>query len=135
MNYLETNAKISGDVVTYAEKYKIRSLFSRMLQNLVVHKPEDPLSFLHNFLTKYTGNESCHLFHAQIVKHLFAFSAPCSCVWRSRLWQSFSVRNALCILRPHSHLCAISNPQTRQRGYRTWQNGFLHIFSFPSHQL
>jgi adenylate kinase len=57
MSYVDSPQKVSDQVASYAETYKLRSLFQRMLQLLIEHKPANPLDFLTNFLNSYTTHQ------------------------------------------------------------------------------
>lgn len=57
MSAMDGPQKISEQVADYAETYKLRSLFQRMLQLLIEHKPQQPLDFLSAWLKSFTAHQ------------------------------------------------------------------------------
>jgi len=61
MDALKRPLRIPMEFSRYAEEKGIFELYEIMLKELLVHKPEDPLKFLHEFLGRknYDGKLSC----------------------------------------------------------------------------
>ena len=59
MDALKRPLRIPPDFIRYAEAEGIFELYERMLQELIIAKPEDPLQFLANYLARKDDNGMC----------------------------------------------------------------------------
>lgn len=71
----------------YLEKHNIYGMFEELMQQLIIHKPEDPLEFLITQLNKPSGKV------AAIQRSAFAyfFSSKGYCGWSSCFWKRNTV--------------------------------------------
>jgi len=59
MDAIKRPLRIPPDFAKYAEAEGIFQLYERMLQELITAKPEDPLQFLSEYLTRKDDNGIC----------------------------------------------------------------------------
>ena len=52
MDALKRPLRIPVEFSRYAEEKEIFELYERMLKELLIHRPADPLTFLHEFLSR-----------------------------------------------------------------------------------
>lgn len=55
----QRRVKVSPDFASYAEKHEIFQTFEEILKQVVMERPEDPLPFIRDLLTKHQGNFDC----------------------------------------------------------------------------
>ncbi len=94
----------------YAEKHQIFELYQRLLSELIINKPEDPLIFLIDFLKKDKNSKYNHvlkidlLISAKLIKtfSLFHFSSCCNYHWSTIIWKENFEQNDC----PNNRSCA-----------------------------